>query len=303
MLPRPETDTPFFGLPTTDDISFAPLPVSQAGELSVMDSVSPILNAIACGTLLYVGLTEIVPEAFEQTKNWLQGLMKWTLFVSCGVGMMLLVTWIHQLSPHSHCHHGGGGHSHEKPPPPPGGGGGGGGGGGAAVPDDHDHAHGIEDNPPLMLMRAAAEGYENNYERIAKMVREALADPTIGATLAASSYFRDFQREPSGFALAVEQLGDEARRHHHDCHGHDHGHHHGHDHDHSHEHSHEHSDEQRNRPNGNQNDQNDDNGEVGHDHSHEHDHEHGHGHGSETTAARSGGAGPCAGGCCHGHAH
>eukprot|EP00392_Amoebophrya_sp_AT5.2_P006342 g6354.t1 len=62
----------------------------------------PYLNAFACGTLIYVGVTEIVPEVFEcdTAKSATKALAKFLTFVTMGAALMVFLYYFHD------CDHG-----------------------------------------------------------------------------------------------------------------------------------------------------------------------------------------------------
>ena len=73
-----------------------------------MAQIGPYFNAFACGTLLYVGVTEIVPEVFEcdTNKTVRKALAKFFMFNACGGCLMLFLFFTHSCE-HSHTSEGG----------------------------------------------------------------------------------------------------------------------------------------------------------------------------------------------------
>ncbi|CAD7952563.1 unnamed protein product [Amoebophrya sp. A120] len=63
-----------------------------------MQIIGPYLNALACGTLIYVGVTEIVPEVFEcdTAKSASKAAAKFLTFVAAGAGLMVFLYYFHE---------------------------------------------------------------------------------------------------------------------------------------------------------------------------------------------------------------
>ncbi|CAD7942800.1 unnamed protein product [Amoebophrya sp. A25] len=87
---------------------------SHAVAASQMKLVEPYFNAFACGTLLYVGVTEIIPEVFEcdTAKSVRKALAKYLVFNACGGLLMLFLFFNHSCGGgddgdgHVHCEDG-----------------------------------------------------------------------------------------------------------------------------------------------------------------------------------------------------
>jgi hypothetical protein len=53
------------------------------------------MNAVCGGTILYVCLTEIVPESFGDKGNLVKSGIKITLFGACGAAIIVLIAKLH----------------------------------------------------------------------------------------------------------------------------------------------------------------------------------------------------------------
>jgi zinc transporter ZupT len=79
---------------------------SSAG--SAVQCIECVLNAIAVGTLLYIGMVEVTPEEFSGTKN-----AKTKFAVLCGsAGVIFVLTFLHMENGHDHAGHDHAGHAH-----------------------------------------------------------------------------------------------------------------------------------------------------------------------------------------------
>lgn len=88
---------------------------ASSTEADTPKVIETVLNGLAVGTLLYIGLVEVVPEEFTGTRNAIKKFA--VLFVAAG--LVLFLTMLHMEFAHDHSHGGddhghghGGGHSH-----------------------------------------------------------------------------------------------------------------------------------------------------------------------------------------------
>mmetsp|Transcript_53137 Transcript_53137/g.161435 ORF Transcript_53137/g.161435 Transcript_53137/m.161435 type:complete len:544 (-) Transcript_53137:283-1914(-) len=78
--------------------------------------VECVLNSVGVGTLLYIGMVEVVPEEFAGSRRVKR---KFGILLAA-VALVLVLSWMHAQwgeCHHGHCHHGPGhhGHSHQDP--------------------------------------------------------------------------------------------------------------------------------------------------------------------------------------------
>ncbi|CAD7973637.1 unnamed protein product, partial [Amoebophrya sp. A25] len=71
---------------------------SNLGHAATFQAISPYINAFAVGTLVYVGVTEIVPEVFVDTGRFWKSLFKFGVMAAAGSALMWFLATFHDCS-------------------------------------------------------------------------------------------------------------------------------------------------------------------------------------------------------------
>ena len=70
----------------------------EAGTKKFMEesNATPFINSVAVGCLIYIAVTEIVPDAFNDVGHKTKSIVKYAVFVVTGGLLMVLINFLHK---------------------------------------------------------------------------------------------------------------------------------------------------------------------------------------------------------------